>query len=92
LFRPFSIGVAVNRIKAALKPQFKLHIVGGKIDYSEDRAKSAWMETADEFARAAAVIGVHGGAFGNTLLCPSNATIIEINVPWSPENADGDSK
>jgi hypothetical protein len=42
--------------------------------------------------RAAAVIGPHGGAFGNIYLCSWNTTIIEFNVPWTPRTADGDSR
>ena len=41
--------------------------------------------------RAAAVIGPHGGAFGNIFLCPREATIIEFNMPWTVTTADGDA-
>ena len=42
--------------------------------------------------RARAVIGPHGGAFGNIYLCSWNTTIIEFNVPWTTRTADGDAR
>ena len=46
------------------------------------------MRSAYKFFRAAAVIGPHGGSFGNILFCQRNATIIEFNLPWSPAAVD----
>ena len=42
----------------------------------------SWMSTVEYFTRAVAVIGPHGGAFGNIFFCSQNTTIIEFNVPW----------
>eukprot|EP01041_Mallomonas_annulata_P008848 gene8848-18330_t len=41
-----------------------------------------WIHTAHLFVRAVAVIGPHGGAFGNIFFCAPDTTVIEFNVPW----------
>ena len=54
-----------------------------------DTAETAWLSRAHLYARATAVVGVHGGAMATcAFLCPPNTTVIEINVPWIPALQD----
>jgi hypothetical protein len=83
----------VEKIRQSIKPGYKLVIVGkkSKITYDSKEAHFQWRNSAHIFVHAAAVIGPHGGAFGNIFLCSRNTTIIEFNLPWTPLAADGDS-
>lgn len=84
----------VDSIRYALEGSYELRVVGkdNKVHYNSDLSRTSWITTADLFVRAAAVIGPHGGAFGNTFLCAPDTTIIEFNLPWTSKTADGDSK
>lgn len=83
----------MERLRAALLPGFELVVEGRqKVSYGSTKERTAWIDSAELFVRAAAVLGPHGGAFGNIYLCSWNTTIIEFNVPWTTRTADGDSR
>ena len=81
----------IDHIRRNLKPQYKLIIFGRdrstNIEYESEKSKTSWMRTASLFQNAAAVIGPHGGAFGNIFFCRENTTIIEFNIQWTVENS-----
>ncbi len=83
--------ILLDNIRKKLKSQYKLVIFGRDrdttIDYESERSRTHWMKTASLFANAAAVIGPHGGAFGNIFFCSKNTTIIEFNIKWTVENS-----
>ena len=79
------------RLRAALAgTRYQLYIFGessprglGPNDAKLDpTSHNAFLTTAQYFLQAAAVIGVHGSAFGNTFLCPDDAVIVEVNIIW----------
>ena len=78
-------------VKKALKnTKFSLFVFG-----RDDRASpissvspSAWLDTAAVFLQAVAVIGVHGSAFGNAILCHPQTVIVEVNAPWAARQQD----
>jgi capsular polysaccharide biosynthesis protein len=63
----------LKRIKQLLKPGLELIVIGenNQLSYESEDSRESWMRTADIFHRAVAVIGPHGGAFGNIFLCES---------------------
>lgn len=82
----------VDQIARALRPEYELYVWGKeqpKIAYASEDAHTAWQRSAHLFVRAAAVIGPHGGAFGNIFLCAPNTTVIEFNIPWTIRSANG---
>ena len=87
----------VDQIRRAVQPRgFQLVVEGAtqqqQIKYGSSASAMHWIRTAELFTRAAAVIGPHGGAFGNIFLCPANTTVVEFNIPWTADSADGDSE
>lgn len=74
----------VSLIRNSLRSDLELYVEGKEaIRYSSEASKTAWMSTASRFVNAVAVIGPHGGAFGNMFLTHSDTLIIEFNLPWS---------
>jgi hypothetical protein len=63
----------ISSIRKKLSSNYKLVILGGEISaqikYGSKYETSNWIETSALFYRAVAVIGPHGGAFGNIYLC-----------------------
>lgn len=79
----------VQLLRSSIKPQYALVVIDqSHIASSSYGSRTAWMDSAEMFIRAAAVIGPHGGAFGNIFLCSWNTTIIEFNLPWSKRAVD----
>ena len=63
-------------IKSALSPGLELIVFSGlkTLMYGSEAERTSWMHTAEIFIRAVAVIGPHGGAFGNTFFCKKSTT------------------
>jgi len=74
-------------VKESIKGTRFLLFVFGRTPIS-NAAPSAWMDTAAVFLQAAAVIGVHGSAFGNAILCHPETVLIEVNAPWVAKQQD----
>ena len=64
----------------------------GKDAKVASNSRDSWLGSAEIFLQAAAVIGMHGSAWGNAFLCPTDTVLIEFNLPWTAaQQKDSDS-
>ena len=76
----------LDAVKKALKPEYKLEVLGERdyVSYQSKRSLHAWVEHAQAMQRAKVVFGPHGGAFGNVIFCKPETSVIEFALPpWS---------